>query len=113
MFLPHIRPIKHTEQDEIDAKWLGKELAFWRESWRVGKNIIIANKSINETENLSFSVSDWILFHRMNTTIGIFTRGFFQCKFEFYFTEWTPQAVFSRVAVATSENIDCGVHSVK
>ena len=56
MFLPHIRPTKHAEQDEIDAKWLGKKLAFWRESWRVGKNIIIANKSIKETENLSFSV---------------------------------------------------------
>ena len=28
----------------------------------------------------------------------------FQCKIEFYFTEWTPNAVFSRVAVATSEN---------
>ena len=27
-----------------------------------------------------------------------------------FFTEWTPQAVFSRVAVATSENTDCGVH---
>ena len=23
MFLPHIRPTKHAEQDEIDAKWLG------------------------------------------------------------------------------------------
>ena len=34
----------------------------------------------------------------------------FQCKIEFYLTEWTPQAVFSRVAVATSENTDCGVH---
>ena len=34
----------------------------------------------------------------------------FQCKIEFYFTEWTPQAVFSRVAVATNENNDCGVH---
>ena len=33
----------------------------------------------------------------------------FQCKIEFYFTEWTPQAVFLRVAVATSENTDCGV----
>ena len=32
-----------------------------------------------------------------------------QCKIEFYFIEWT-QAVFSRVAVATSENTDCGVH---
>ena len=27
----------------------------------------------------------------------------FQCKIEFYFIEWTPQAVFSQVAVATSE----------
>ena len=34
----------------------------------------------------------------------------FQCKIEFYFTEWTPQAVFSRVAVARSENADCGFH---
>ena len=33
----------------------------------------------------------------------------FQCKIEFYFTEWTPQAVFSQVAVM-SENTDCGVH---
>ena len=56
MFLSRIRPTKHAEQDEIDAKWLGKKLAFWRLSWRVGKNIIIANKSIKETENLSFSV---------------------------------------------------------
>ena len=29
----------------------------------------------------------------------------FQCKIEFYFTEWTPQAVFSRVAVAASVEI--------
>ena len=56
IFLPHIIPNKHAEQDEIDAKWLGKKLAFWRESWRAGKNIIIANKSIKETENLIFSV---------------------------------------------------------
>ena len=34
----------------------------------------------------------------------------FQCKIEFHFTVWSPQAVFSRVAVATSENIDCGIH---
>ena len=56
MFLPHILPIKHAGQEEIDAKWLGKKLAFWRGSWRVGKNIIIANKSIKETENLIFSM---------------------------------------------------------
>ena len=24
MFLPNIIPTKHAEQDEIDAKWLGK-----------------------------------------------------------------------------------------
>ena len=34
----------------------------------------------------------------------------FQCKIEFYFTEWKPQAVFSRVAVAIRGNTDCGVH---
>ena len=43
MFISHIRPTEHAEQDEIDAKWLGKKLAFWRKSWRAGKNIIIAN----------------------------------------------------------------------
>ena len=42
-------PTKNAEQDEIDTKWLGKKLAFWRESWHVGKDIIIANKSIKET----------------------------------------------------------------
>ena len=36
---------------------------------------------------------------------------FFQCKIEFYFTEWTPKAVFSRVAVATSENTGFCVHA--
>ena len=35
---------------------------------------------------------------------------FFQCKIEFYFTEWTPKAVCSRVAVASSENTSFGVH---
>ena len=34
----------------------------------------------------------------------------FQCKIKFYFTEWTLNAVFSRVAVATSENTSFGVH---
>ena len=60
-FLPNIMPPKHTEQDQIDAKWLGKKL---RESRRVGRSLIIVNKSIKETENLNF----------------------FQCKIEFYFT---------------------------
>ena len=35
---------------------------------------------------------------------------FFLFKIEFYFTEWTPNAVFSRVAEATSENTSFGVH---
>ena len=88
MFLPHIRLTKHAEQDEIDAEWLGKKLWFWRESWHVGKNVIIANKSRKETEKLSFSVKDW------------------------FFHSWTPQSVFSLVATAR-ENTACGVHSVK
>ena len=28
MFLPNIMPPKHAEQDQIDAKWLGKKLLF-------------------------------------------------------------------------------------
>ena len=35
---------------------------------------------------------------------------FFSVRSNFYFTEWTLQTVFSRVAVATNENTDCGVH---
>ena len=35
---------------------------------------------------------------------------FFQCKIKFYFTEWTPNVVFSRVAIAWSENTSFGVH---
>ena len=77
-------PPKHTEQDQIDAKWLGKKLVFWRESRRVGRSLIIVNKSIKETENLD------ILFH-----------------------SWTPKLVFSLVATATRENTAFGVHSVK
>ena len=34
---------------------------------------------------------------------------FFQCKIQFYFTQWTPKAVFSWVAVATSENTSFGI----
>ena len=44
----------------------------------------------------------WILFHSWTPQ-----SVFHSCL---YFTKWTPQAVFSRVAVATSENTDCGVH---
>ena len=54
---------KHTEQDQIDVKWLGKKLVFWHKSQRVGRSLIIVKKCIKETEI-------W----------------FFQCKIEFYFT---------------------------
>ena len=54
MFLPNIMPPKRVEQDQIDAKWLGKKLIFWRKSRRVGRSFIIVNKSIKETENPSF-----------------------------------------------------------
>ena len=69
---------------------VGKKLAFWRESWLVDKNIIIANKSIKETENLIFFSVRLNFISLMNTTIGIFTSG-----------------------TATCENTACGVHSVK
>ena len=39
-----------------------------------------------------------------------FVSWLFQCKIEFYFTEWTPKAGLSRVAVATSEVQVFGVH---
>ena len=49
---------KHAEQDQIDAKWLGKSF-FWREGRRVGRSLIILNKSIKEVgtrENTAFGV---------------------------------------------------------
>ena len=63
-FLPNIMPPKYAEQAQIDAKWLGKKLFFWRVSQRVGRSLMIVNKSMKEIENLNFSV----------------------CKIEFYFT---------------------------
>ena len=63
MFLSNIMLPKHAEQDQIDEKWLGKKSVFRHESKRVGRRLIIVNKSIKETENL---IS--------------------QCKIEFYFT---------------------------
>ena len=38
---------------------------------------------------------------------------FMEIKIEFYFAEWTPKAVFSQVAVATSQNTGFGVHGNK
>ena len=35
---------------------------------------------------------------------------FFSVKSNFYFTEWTSKAIFSRVATVTSENTSFGVH---
>ena len=63
-FLLNIMRPKHVEQDQIDAKLLGKKLVFWRECRRVGRSLIIVNKSIKETNK----------------------KIFFQCKIKFYFT---------------------------
>ena len=90
MFLPNAMPPKHTEQDQIDAKCLGKKIVFWRESRRVGRSLIIVNKSIKETENFDF------VSVRSNL-----------------FPSWTPKLVFSLVATVTRENTAFGVHSVK
>ena len=69
-------PPKHTEQDQIDAKWLGKKLVFWRASRRVGRSLIIVNKSIKETENLDFFTVRSNFISLMNTKTCIFTRGY-------------------------------------
>ena len=53
-------------------------------------------------------IKTWhFLFHYTEQKEDIW---FFQCKIKFYFTEWTPKAVFSRVTVAKSENTSFGVH---
>ena len=66
---------KHAEQDQTDAKWLGKKLNFWRESRRVGRSLIIVNKSIKKK-------------HRK--------FEFFQCKIKFYLTH-EHQSVYFHV----------------
>ena len=53
-----------------------KEVSFWRESWRVFKNIIIANKSKNEQKIWLFFSVRLNFISLMNTTIDIFTRGY-------------------------------------
>ena len=69
-------PPKHTEHDQIDAKWLGKKLVFWRESRRVGRSLIIVNKSIKETENLHFFTVRSNFISLMNTKTCISSRGY-------------------------------------
>ena len=41
VFLPNIIPPKHTEQDQIDAKWLEKKFVFQCEIGRAGRCLII------------------------------------------------------------------------
>ena len=53
-FFPNIMPPKHTEQDQIDAKLLGKKLVFRLESQRVGRSLIIVNKSIKKKQKIRF-----------------------------------------------------------
>ena len=59
---------------------------------------------------LQFIVDIFEILKYSNNRYRIFVCLFFQCEIEFYFTEWTPKAVFSRVAVDTSENTGFGVH---
>ena len=47
-FSPNTIPPKHTEQDQIDMKWLAKMLVFWCVSRRVGRRLIIVNKVIKK-----------------------------------------------------------------
>ena len=42
-----------------------KKLVFWRNSQRVGRSLVIVNKSLKETENL--------IFNRKNTAIGVYS----------------------------------------
>ena len=65
-----------TEEDQIDAKWLGKKLISWRKCGRVGRSLTIMNKSIKETEHLIFfSVRSNLISH-INTKTCIFSRGY-------------------------------------
>ena len=43
-----------AEQDQIDAKWVGKQLISRRKCRRVGRSLINVKKSKKETENLNF-----------------------------------------------------------
>ena len=65
-------PLNMLNKTKLMRNGWEKKLVFWRESRRVGRSLIIVNKSVKETENLMFSVSDQILFH-----------------------SWTPKLVFS------------------
>ena len=75
-FLSNIMSPKHAEQDQIDAKCLGKKLVFWHESQREGRSLVIVNKSIKETENLIFFRVRSNFISLMNTRTCIFTRGY-------------------------------------
>ena len=63
-----------------------KKWVFWRESPRVGRSLILANKSIKETENLFFSVR-FNFISLMNTKTCIFTRGY---RHSWKYCFWCP-----------------------
>ena len=119
-----------------------RKVKFSDESRRVGRSLIIANKSIKETENLIFfqcKIEFYFIhehqnlyFHswlpplesrRVGRSLIIANKSiketenliFFQCKIEFYFIHEHQNLyfVFSLVATATRENTAFGVHSVK
>ena len=68
---------EHAEQEQTDAKRLEKKLISRHKCQRVGKSLIIVNKSIKETENFIFFFSVGSNFiSLMNTKTCIFTRGY-------------------------------------
>ena len=76
MFFTQYYAPEHTEQDQIDLKWLEKKkLIFPCKCWRVGRILIIANKSMKNRRFDFFSVG-WNFNSLMNTKTCIFTSGY-------------------------------------
>ena len=75
----------------LTQKWLGEKLIYQRKCRRVGRSLIIVNKSVQETENL-------LLFSSVGSN---------------FISLMNTQTLFSLVAIATLEKSTFGVHSVK
>ena len=67
---------QHAEQDQIDAKWIGKKVSFLTWESKLRQKLNCCKKSIKETENLIFFSVRANFISLMNTKTCIFTRGY-------------------------------------
>ena len=71
--------VENNKLDGTTTSWINSSLAH---GWKLAVCISLSRNGVNFIEHIYSYIEDiW----------------FFRCKIDFYYTEWTPKAVFSRV----------------